>query len=69
MKEVRLMGHGSQFFKKILIIYIVANLIVMALKAFTPLGQNSIFNLLAFVILSIFTVYLLYLLIKMGKKL
>ncbi|WP_235018477.1 hypothetical protein [Pediococcus acidilactici] len=55
--------------KKILIIYIVANLIVMALKAFTPLGQNSIFNLLAFVILSIFTVYLLYLLIKIGKKL
>ena len=51
------MGHGSQFLKKILIIYIVANLIVMALKAFTPLGQNSIFNLLAFVILSIFTVY------------
>ncbi|QAT20221.1 hypothetical protein EQZ51_01475 [Pediococcus acidilactici] len=69
MKEVRLMRHGSQFLKKILIIYIVANLIVMALKAFTPLGQNSIFNLLAFVILSIFTVYLLYLLIKMGKKL
>ncbi|WP_241234459.1 hypothetical protein [Pediococcus acidilactici] len=63
------MGHGSQFLKKILIIYIVANLIVMALKAFTPLGQISIFNLLAFVILSIFTVYLLYLLIKMGKKL
>ena len=63
------MNHSSQFLKKVLVIYVIANLAVMALKTFTPLGQNGIFDLLSFIILSIFTIYLLYLLIKMSKKL